>query len=632
MATNTNQGFRVSAREPIDLRVVGNVKPWLNTEIITESGNANSHVAYLGMVSGDTTDNSVWMLNSLTQVNTQAGWTQISVPELPDGDGTTQLRGLQVTGSAGSPSYSWTNITSGGGGGTTIRQGPDFPTAAQTVGDFFFLTNQDTVTIGSDTHIYRPGFYRFFGGSDAGLFWQTAKTLESGEVDTDNIVDDAVTNDKIQPRSVDGDSITANDISLNHLKRDPRITPSLDLQGVVKYVANLAGGTNTAVPTGTIFNATSMSFGTPGAGGRAGWNFTGINLANLPTGVTDFRQIFKEGYRIIVTWNDGAARTATGYVRVEPTVPPNNTLLSLQMAQTSGDAIPTIPITVLTIAISEDHGFHVDLIKDEDILSSTITGGKIANSTIAAGNLADDAVTNDKILDRTIGAPKLNLPSPNGYYVPAVIGAYTGTPVAFPAGLFVTDTDVAYVYGELAFHVRRGILTSGSEASELLTMFPLNSTVTIGTRTAVVSGNAIFEGGPANILTGNTGLVDIVKIPVTHTTNWQSFQQYNDVNMNSDVGIGSTVGTEVYNGNIIQHLVDSVASTDVKSEWDGAQYVTSGSSTITGVSVVITKRSIQLNNSTNRTLFGFIYSNRLEIWTTINQTAGTRLLVQNFVG
>ena len=77
MAININQGFRVSAREPIDARLVHAGEPWTNTDIVSTAGVSGSHIAYEGLIAVDTTNDRVYILTDLSQVAVEAGWAEL---------------------------------------------------------------------------------------------------------------------------------------------------------------------------------------------------------------------------------------------------------------------------------------------------------------------------------------------------------------------------------------------------------------------------------------------------------------------------------------------------------------------------------------------------------------------------
>ena len=96
--------------------------------------------------------------------------------------------------------------------------------------------------------------------------------------------------------------------------------------------------------------------------------------------------------------------------------------------------------------------------------------------------------------------------------------------------------------------------------------------------------------------------------------------------------INQAEGTDPTDGVTFSQLSSLGSGYDVtKAAWDGAQYVSSSTTTLTDTPTLITKNVITGNNTIESTLYGFIYIDRLEIWTDNNQT-GTQLLVQNFTG
>ena len=78
MASNLPTGYNVQAREPIDSRIVFAGRPWDNPFTIAVPGNSLAHIAYLGLISLDTTDDSMWILTDLSRSATEAGWTMIA--------------------------------------------------------------------------------------------------------------------------------------------------------------------------------------------------------------------------------------------------------------------------------------------------------------------------------------------------------------------------------------------------------------------------------------------------------------------------------------------------------------------------------------------------------------------------
>lgn len=77
MPASINEGFEILSREPVDGRLAHNGRPWTNTDIVAIAGNNNAHLAYEGLISVDTSDDTIWQLTNIASVASQPGWTQI---------------------------------------------------------------------------------------------------------------------------------------------------------------------------------------------------------------------------------------------------------------------------------------------------------------------------------------------------------------------------------------------------------------------------------------------------------------------------------------------------------------------------------------------------------------------------
>ena len=75
MARNISTGFNVRVAESIDSRFVHDGRPWTNPNITRGSLN----LSYEGLISVDTSDNTIWLLNTQTAPQTPGSWIQQGV-------------------------------------------------------------------------------------------------------------------------------------------------------------------------------------------------------------------------------------------------------------------------------------------------------------------------------------------------------------------------------------------------------------------------------------------------------------------------------------------------------------------------------------------------------------------------
>ena len=507
-----------------------------------------------------------------------------------------------------------------------VAQGSSFPTTGLTVGDLFWNTSSETITLPGENnaHTYRPGLYRYMGGQTAEFVWISAKDLEADEVDTGNIVDGAVGTSKIADDAVTNDKLAnsvVSAIAANTAKAAITTAQSTKLAGIaagaeVNVNADWDATTGDAfilnkpdhldfVPAGTSFPASPTV-------GDYFWlteNST-LTTQNIPVFYNTGLYRYRGGDPNTVTflWQSAKElrdREVRGVNISENTIVPGNLL--------SGNE-------------AERRAFRNRIDAEARLIDFTQT---------RAWAVGDRTIFDDRLYENTTAVPA-------NAGVQALLTVRSS--ISFPIATMVQEVDYLTGTGGVSFNpfTYTNVTSAADYVNRLMTSLGLTNTGGV-----LNAGNGLTYTftrlAPNSFIVTSNRLQFLSNTPqVTSQILFDSgISQGNGAGMfgftGSSAGANTTLeqsdgNIQLRNQNILFDPSDwkEISATRVKATWKVAQFVSAGASTITGVNTLITKRVIEGNNQTEDTWYGFIYNNRLEIWTTINQTAGTRLLVQNF--
>ena len=519
-----------------------------------------------------------------------------------------------------------------------IVQGVVFPTMGVAGGDLFWLTSSQTLTLPGDNnvHTYRPGLYRYNGGPTAEFLWISAKSLEADEVDTGNIVDGAITTPKLRDLGVTGAKIANGTIEVAKL--------ATNLQTVIVNNSNKVGITTAqstklaGIAAGAEVNVNADWDATTGDAfilnkpNHLDFTPAGTSFPASPT-VGDYFWLTANSTltteNVPVFYNTGLYRYRGG--------DPNTVTFLWQSAKEIRDrevrgvniAEDTIvPGNLLSGNEAERRGFRTRIDAEARLIDFTQT---------RAWAVGDRTIFDDRLYENTTAVPA------NGG-VQALLTVRNS--ISFPIATMVQEVDYLTGTGGVSFNpfTYTNVVSAADYVNRLMTSLGLASTGGV-----LNAGNGLTYTftriAPNSFIVNSNRLQFLSNTPqVTSQILFDSgISQGNGAGMfgftGSSAGANTTLeqsdgNIQLRNQNIPFDPTDwkEISATRVKATWKVAQFVSAGSSTITGVNTLITKRVIEGNNQTEDTWYGFIYNNRLEIWTTINQTAGTRLLVQNFTG
>ena len=507
-----------------------------------------------------------------------------------------------------------------------VAQGSSFPTTGLTVGDLFWNTSSETITLPGENnaHTYRPGLYRYMGGQTAEFVWISAKDLEADEVDTGNIVDGAVGTSKIADDAVTNDKLAnsvVSAIAANTAKAEITTAQSTKLAGIAAGAeVNVNADWDATTGDAFILNKPNHLDFTP----------AGTSFPASPT-VGDYFWLTANStlttQNIPVFYNTGLYRYRGG--------DPNTVTFLWQSAKELRDR------EVRGVNISENTIVPGNLLSGNEAERRAFRTRIDAEARLIDFNqmrawaVGDRTIVDDRLYENTTAVPA-------NAGVQALLTVRSS--ISFPIATMVQEVDYLTGTGGISLNpfTYTNVTSAADYVNRVMTSLGLESTGGV-----LNAGNGLTYTftrlAPNSFIVTSNRLQFLSNTPqVTSQILFDSgISQGNGAGMfgftGSSAGPNTTLeqsdgNIQLRNQNIPFDPTDwkEISATRVKATWKVAQFVSAGASTITGVNTLITKRVIEGNNQTEDTWYGFIYNNRLEIWTTINQTAGTRLLVQNF--